>query len=379
MRIRDFQLERYFGRHEFTARYLLSSSDPETMPLRELLTYADESTRRDWNDLRLGYTESEGAPALREAIAAQYATGSADDVVVFSAPEEAIFHVAGVLLEPGDHFVGITPAYQSSYEVPRALGAEVTLVPLRPGPRWTLDVDELAAALRPNTKLLYLNFPHNPTGAMISAAQLEQIIERARASGTYVFADEVYRGLEHDVADRLPAVADGYERGISLAGMSKAYGLPGLRIGWIACRDDAVRRALIAAKDYTTICASGPSEVLATIAVRAADAIIGACRARIIANKALVGDLMGRWPDVYRWLEPQAGSVCFPELRLPIPISEFAEQLLDERGVLLVPAPIFDADGNFFRVGLGRANLPEALAELEAFTARTGSAAGASR
>ncbi len=369
MRIREFLLERYFGEHEFTARFLLSSSDPETMSVAELLAYADPATQQDWDELRLGYTDSQGAPALREAVAAHYSTANPQDVVVFAAPEEAIFHLANTILEPGDHFIGMTPAYQSSYEIPRAIGAEVTLVALHASTRWTLDVDELAAAMRPTTKLIYLNFPHNPTGAMITREALRHIVELARRNGTYLLSDEVYRGLEHDPDDRLPPAADMYERGISMAGLSKAYGLPGLRLGWIACRDRQLCRALVAAKDYTTICNSAPSEVLAKIAVQASEPIIAAGRQRIVANTALVRDFAARWPDVYRWLEPQAGSVCFPELRLPIPIGDFTRSLLEQRGVLLVPGTLFDTPGGFFRVGLGRANLPEALAELETFTA----------
>src|ERR1700728_1092528 len=130
MRFSDFKLERYFGQWEFSAKILLGSSDPESMRLPELLALADDDGRRRWENLWLGYTESEGLPELREAIAAQFTSCEADGILVFSAPEEAIFHVSTATLEPGDHMVGIAPAYQSSYEIPRTIGADVTLVPL---------------------------------------------------------------------------------------------------------------------------------------------------------------------------------------------------------------------------------------------------------
>jgi aspartate/methionine/tyrosine aminotransferase len=367
MRFPDFKLERYFGQWEFRARVLLSSSDPESMRLGELLALADEDGRRRWDELWLGYPESEGLPALRAAVAAQFRQCGPDDVLVFSAPEEAIFHVALAVLEPGDHMVGIKPAYQSSYEVPRAGGAEVTLVPLRADRGWALDLDELAQAVTARTKLIYVNFPHNPTGAMISRAEQQRLIEIVDASGGYLLSDEVYRGLEFDVADRLPAAADLHPRAISLGGTSKAYGLPGVRLGWAAVRDRGLLRRLLGAKDFTTICCSAPAEVLALIAVRAAERLTGRALARIRENLSLADAFLADRRELLRWVRPRAGSVGYPELLAPVPVAEFCEQLLAEQGVLLVPAGLFDAAGNYFRIGLGRASLPEGLASLGEF------------
>jgi aspartate/methionine/tyrosine aminotransferase len=369
VRFRDFKLERYFGEWEFAARILLGSSDPESMRLPELLALADEDGRRRWDELWLGYTESPGLPALREAVAAGFDTCGPDDILVFSAPEEAIFHVASAVLEPGDQMVGITPAYQSSYEVPRSAGAEITLVPLRADRGWTLDLDEFAAAVTSRTKLIYVNFPHNPTGAVLSAAQQRRLIEIADSCGAYLFSDEVYRRLEFDPADRVPAAADLYPRAISLGGLSKAYGLPGVRLGWIACRDAGLMERMLSAKDFTTICAAAPSEVLALIAVRAADQLIGRSLAGIRHNMDLAAQFIGARPGALRWVPPRGGSICFPELLLDMPVSEFCRRLVSERGVLLVPAEMFEVDGNHFRLGLGRANLPDGLRELGEFLA----------
>ena len=367
MRFRDFRLERYFARWEFSAKILLGSSDPESMRLPELLELADADARRRWDELWLGYTEPAGLPALREAVAGQSGGCEAGDVLVFSAPQEAVFHVAVATLQPGDHMVGITPAYQSSHEIPRSVGADVTLVPLRPERGWSLDTGELAAAVTARTRLIYVNFPHNPTGAVLDAAAQQRIIEIADACGAYLFSDEVYRGLEFDPADRLPAAADLYPRAISLGGLSKAYGLPGVRLGWTVCRDAALNQRMRSSKDYTTICSAAPSEVLALIAVRQADELTGRALRTIRRNLGLADEFLAGRPDALRWVRPRAGSIGFPELLADVPVAEFCERLVRERGVLLVPGTMFDVDTNHFRLGLGRTSLPEVLSALGEF------------
>ena len=367
MRFRDFRLERYFAEWEFSAKILLGSSDPESMRLAELLALADDDGRARWDELWLGYTESAGLPALREAIAAQFTSCGPADVLVFSAPEEVIFHAAAAVLEPGDHMVGIRPAYQSSYEIPRSVGAEITLVPLREEHGWALDIDELASAVTRRTRLIYVNFPHNPTGAVLTAAGQRRLVELADACGAYLLSDEVYRGLEFDPADRLPAAADLHPRAISLGGLSKAYGLPGVRLGWAVCRDAGLSRRMQAAKDFTTICASAPSEVLALIAVRAAERLIGRALAGTTRNLGLVNEFIGGRKDAVRWVRPRGGSVGFPELLLGMPVAEFCRRLVAERGVLLVPGNMFEVGTDHFRIGLGRVSLPAGLAALGEF------------
>jgi aspartate/methionine/tyrosine aminotransferase len=311
------------------------------MPLADLLSLASDDDRRRWDELWLGYTESAGLPALREAISGQFTSCTRDDILVFSAPEEAIFHVAAATLNPGDQMVGITPAYQSSYEIPRTIGAEVTLVPLRENHAWTLDLDELAAALTPRTKLIYVNFPHNPTGTVLSRSDQQRLIDLADSCGAYLFSDEVYRGLEFDPADRLPATADLYPKAISLGGMSKSYGLPGVRLGWIACQDAPLLQRLLSAKDFTTICAAAPSEILTLIAVHAADHLIARSLTGITRNLALVDKFIARRPNAVRWVRPRAGSIGFPELLLDTPVATFCENHVTEHGVLLFPGTMF--------------------------------------
>jgi len=371
MRLHDFALERFFARWEFSAEMLLCASDIEGWPLRELLDLADEDGRRRWADLRLGYTESAGEPALRAEIAGLYERVSADEVMVFSGAEEAIFALHNVLLEPGDHAVVVRPAYQSLAEVATAAGADVSRVELREAGGWRLDLSEVRAAVRPNTRLILTNEPHNPTGSLSDRATFDGLVELAAESGARLVVDEVYRFLEFDPSDRLPAAADALPAGVSIGVMSKSFGLAGLRIGWIATRDRELLSRLAAFKDYTTICSSAPSEVLALIALRARDRVLTRNRAIIDANLALLDGFFGRWGGIIDWVRPRGGSIGFPRLMADRPIDVFAEDLVRETGVLILPGTLFGDTGNHFRVGYGRTNLPAALERVESYAERT--------
>jgi len=359
--MRSFELERYFAEHEFKARYLLSASDCESMTLPRLLALADPAATHLWQNLHLGYTESQGHPLLREEIAGCYATIHADDVLV-AAPEEAIFIAMNTLLSPGDHVIVTFPAYQSLREVAVGLGCRVTHWPLQPvGEHWRLDLDFLQASLGPDTKLIVINFPHNPTGHLIGRSEMAQIIEMARQRGIYVFSDEMYRGLEYEEQQRLPAACDLYEHAISLAGLSKVLGLPGLRIGWLATQDQVLLARFSAFHDYTTICNSAPSEILGIMALRARDQIVERNLRILRANLGAASHFFSARSNLFTWMPPRAGSVAFPKLGACIPVVDFCRELLEKEEVMVIPGTMFDFMGNHFRVGLGRSNLPETL------------------
>ncbi len=208
MRIAEFELERFFARWEFAVEHLLCASDVEGYPMAELLALADDETRALWDGLRLGYTESTGHPLLRREIAGLYEAIEPDDVLVFAGAEEAIFCLANVMLGPGDHAIVTWPGYQSLYEVARAAGADVTLHELYAADGWALDVDRLRASLRPETRLVIVNAPHNPTGMLPTHAEWRALTGLCAEAGVHLLADEVYRFLEFDQADRLAAGAD---------------------------------------------------------------------------------------------------------------------------------------------------------------------------
>jgi aspartate/methionine/tyrosine aminotransferase len=370
--IPTFKLERYFARWEFEAKYLLCSSDVEGYAMRDLLALADDETRAMWDDLLLGYTETPGHPLLRQEIARLYDSLEADDVLTFAGAEEGVYVSMRVLLRPGDHTVVVWPGYQSSYQVAQSMGVDVTLLPLIPllqgrGWGWGLDLDALRVAIKPNTRLIATNFPHNPTGALLTHDEWRRVIEIAREAGAWLFSDEVYRWSEYDPADRLPAVADIYDKGISLGVMSKSFALAGLRIGWLTCRDRDFLAAAGRYKDYTSLCNSAPSEVLALIALRAKQQVIARSLGMIKGNLSLVEDFMAQRPDRFDWIRPRAGSIAFPELLGDVRIEQFVDELVRREGVLLLPGSVYDYPGNHFRLGLGRRNLPEALGRLERF------------
>ncbi|MDP9351107.1 MAG: aminotransferase class I/II-fold pyridoxal phosphate-dependent enzyme [Chloroflexota bacterium] len=376
MKLAEFKLERYFARYEFDTPFLLSSSDIEPYTLPELLELADPDTLALWRNLSLGYTESAGNPLLRAEIAALYDDVSPEEVLVFSGAEEAIFSLSNVLLGPGEHAVVLQPAYQSLYEVGRATGADVSPVRLQPEEGWQLNLGRIETALRPTTRLLVLNFPHNPTGALPTPDQLQGAVQLAREREAHLLSDEVYRGLEYDPGDRLPAAVELYERGVSLGVMSKAWALAGLRIGWIVTHDSDLLRRLAAFKDYTTICNSAPSEILALIALRAAPCVLERNRAILRENLSQVDAFFARWPNAYEWVRPRAGCIAFPRLTLPVPIEEFCSGLLQSEGVMLLPGTVYEQEGNFFRLGWGRRNLPAALSRLHRYTERCVEAGG---
>jgi len=266
----------------------------------------------------------------------------------------------------------VFPAYQSLYELARAIGCDVTPWTLELSAKgWRLDLDQLERALTGRTQLLVLNFPHNPTGYLPSREELGAIVELARKRGLYVFCDEMYRLLEYDPTRRLPAMCDLYEKGISLSGMSKTFGLPGLRIGWLATRERALVERFLAFKDYTTICSSAPSEVLSLMALRAQDAIVARNLAIIQDNLQAAERFFAEHGDQFVWVGPQAGSVAFPQWVGGTSVEQFCQGALDQQGVMIVPGSVFDFPGNHFRVGLGRNNFAEALGRVHDYVSGT--------
>lgn len=364
MNIKPFELERYFAKHEFSAPYLLSSSDCEPYTLKELLSMADAETSQLWEKLWLGYTDSQGHPLLRAEITKLYDNIKPDNVIVLT-PEEGVFIAMNVLLETGDHVIVTNPGYQSLYEIASSTGCEVTK--WKPDPQtWEFDVEFIRQNIKPTTKLIVINFPHNPTGSLLTEAQLNELIDIARANDTLIFSDEMYRLLEYKDKDRLPSVADIYNKAISLSGVSKSFALAGLRIGWLTSQNNELLEKIKVFKDYTTICSSAPSEVLALIALRNGSKIVKRNLAIIKNSLEVFNQFVSRHPELIRWTPPKAASIGFPEL-LKGDVTKFCEDTVHQAGVMVLPASVYDFKGNNFRVGLGRQDFPQALGKLEAY------------
>ncbi len=372
VRIADFELERFFASWEFAVEHLLCASDVEGYPMADVLAMADDETRALWDGLKLGYTESTGHPLLRREIASLYDTIEPDDVLTFAGAEEAIFCLMNVVVGPGDHVIVTWPAYQSLFEVARAAGADITLHELHESTRWALDLDLLRRQVTPATRLIVVNAPHNPTGMLPDRATFDGVVSIAAESGAHLLVDEVYRGLEFDETDRLPAGADALSNGISLGVMSKSYAMAGLRIGWLATRDRDLLDRVARFKDYTTICSSAPSEILAIIALRARDQVLARSRGIVAANLERLDDFFDEWADRFTWVRPRGGSIGYPRLTVPgIAIDDWAASLVEAEGVLLLPGSRFGDPGNHFRIGFGRTDLPVALDRLQTHARRT--------
>ena len=365
----DFKLETHFSRWEFKARYHMTASDAESMSLRELMAMASDDEREDFENMWLGYTETYGSPKLRERIATMFADLSADNVLCFAGASEGIFAANSVLLDKDSHAIVITPNYQSHETLPVSIGS-ATGIPLDPDDQWSLDIDRLAAAIRPNTRLVTINFPHNPTGAVLSDDRYDALIALCRQHGIYILSDEIFRGLGPHGARFLSPIADVYERGLSLNVMSKAYGLPGLRIGWIGCQDRDLLSRMERMKHYLSICNSGPSERLTNIALRNGAKILARNCAIIDDNLTHLNAFFARHPDLFDWRQPDASCMAFPRYLGEEGAEEFVRSLVEDSGVLLLPGSVYSSTlnelpANHFRIGFGRRGIEEGIAVIE--------------
>jgi aspartate/methionine/tyrosine aminotransferase len=340
------------------------------MSMSELLAMATDEQRAAFDDLWLGYTETWGSPAVRAAAASIYDSVEPAQVLCFAGASEAIFAANNVVLDADSHAVVVTPNYQSHETLPLAICA-ATGVPLDPDDDWSLDIDRVAAAIRPNTKLVTINFPHNPTGAVLPRDRYDALIELCRHHGIHILHDEIFNGLGPTGTDHLPFIADVYEKGLSINVVSKAWGLPGLRIGWIASHDTELLSRMERLKHYLSICNSGPSEHLAVIALEN--------RARIIArNCAIVDENLPKWDaffaahaDRFEWQRPDGSCMGFPRYLGSDGVEAFCRGLVEDASVLLLPSTIYrtelgDSISDRFRLGYGRRGLDAGLAAMAA-------------
>lgn len=371
----DFRLEVHFSRWEFVARHNLTASDAQTMTVSELLALGSDEDRAAFDDLALGYVPTRGSDRLRAAIASTYATCGPEDVLAFAGAEEAMFWALQLLAEPGEHAVVTVPNYQALETVPRAAGIEVTGVLLDERDDWRLHLDAVEAALRPTTRIVAVNFPNNPTGAVPDAETFAALVELCEERGIRLFSDEVYRGLELDPARTLPQAADLSPTALSLNVLSKSYGLPGLRIGWLACRDHTVLDRLERHKHYTSICNAGPSELLGAIALGAGAQVQARNRAIIAENLPQFDAFFARHAELFEWAPPHGGCVAFPRYLGAEGVEDMCRELLERQSVFLLAASIYRSDlapvpEDRFRIGVGRRDPGPALAAFDAYLDR---------
>lgn len=363
-----FKLEEYLTKYEFSAKHLLCCSDAESFNLSELLEMADSNDKKLWDNLSLKYTEPYGHPILRELIAKElYPELSSKNILCFAGAEEGIYAALSVICTKDDHVIVLTPCYQSLSEIPKSQGAMVTELVLKQENQWKIDLNEIKNAITPQTKCIVINFPHNPTGQVIEEEALTELIQICDKQGIWLFSDEVYRLLGTPEKPWAKPAASLYNKALSLGVMSKAFGMAGLRIGWIACQDETLIHKMKLLKDYLSICNSAPAEILTLISLHNKDRILARNNLIVTENLKLLDAFFVEYADRFEWVRPQGGCVGFAKYKNKESIDVFCDRLVQQHTVLLLPASIYNHPSNSFRIGFGRKSMPEALSKLKEF------------
>lgn len=369
----DFELEKYFSRWEFAATHHLCASDSESMTVADLLAGAEPGALDDLLSTQLSYIHPMGTDELRAAIAQTYDHITSDGVMTFAGAGEALFWSLQVLAEPGDHVIVTIPNYQTIESVPLAAGFDVEGLDLWSGTggdlSWELNLDRFEAMIRPNTSLVAVNFPNNPSGYVPDHDTWESFIRLCDQHSIRVVSDEVYRGVEIDRSRTLRQAADLSETALSINVLSKSYGLPGLRVGWVASQDTAALGLLERAKHYTSICNAVTSEKLATVALAQADRLLNRTRAIIASNAHTIDLFMDAHRDWFDYQPPNGGCVSFTRYVGPGTVDDFCRDAVEQHGVLLLPASVYESSlGSVpvdrLRIGIGRTDLPKSLDRL---------------
>jgi len=344
-------------RHETNVKYDIAESGILPLSMNDLLDFEPVAERaatlERLTSLPLGYSEARGTEALRSQLAATYSRGDADHILVTTGAIEANFLLFNQLLEAGDHVIAPYPAYQQLYSVPRAIGCEVSLWHVGPDTGYKYDLRALERLLTPRTRVIVVNTPHNPTGAMISPEDARRVYEMAASVGAAVIGDEAYRWLAVPDGDPFaPPMFDLGERGISVGTLSKPFGLPGLRIGWIAGPPDLIR-ACWGMRDYITLSPGKLNDGLAQLAMAHREQIVARNRQIITANLATASRWMGERADVVSWTPPRGGLLALIKYDLPIASLELADKLAIDYSVMLAPGSAFGYE-HHLRLGVGQ-------------------------
>ena len=360
-----FDLERWQSTWENRVRFNLSESGVHPLTIQELLGLAGASAM-PLLEVRLGYSQSNGTDLLRERIAALYPGATPEQVLVTTGSSEANFITCWRIVEPGDKVAVMQPNYQQSWGLAQNFGAQVRPFQLHEKEGWEPYAEEIRTAIAPGTKLVVVTNPHNPTGHVLSDASRKVIIDRCGEVGAWLLADEVYTGAERD-GRTTQSFWGTYDKVIVVNGLSKAYGLPGLRIGWIVA-PPALTQEIWSRHDYTTIGPSGASDHLAAVALeaRVRDKLIERTRRILNANYPVMETWLKSFGDTFTWHAPQAGAICWARYRQAIPAMEIVEKVRAQHSVLLVPGDHFGMP-SFLRFGFGDdlQHFQQALAETE--------------
>ncbi len=363
-------------------RMAMEEESPEQFGYERIKYNLSESSVRDrslgelgidLDDLVLFYGDHEGHPGLREIVAA--ASGVDEhEVLVTAGAAAALFIIATTLLGKGDHLVVLRPNYATNIETPRAIEADITCIDLSFDDGFTIDVDRIVAEITPRTKYVSVTVPHNPTGQMVTETDLRRLVAAVESAGCRLLVDETYR--EMTFGEPLPAAASLSTRAVSVSSLSKTYGIPGIRIGWLLCKDPDLMRTFLAAKEQIGICGSVVDEEIAYQALRQRDVWLPELNARIESALGVVREWIAH-EDRMEWVEPRGGVVSFPRVRpdAGVDLDEFYRVLTDEYGTYVGPGHWFEQPRAHMRVGFGWPTLDELSGGLAGISAALQAAA----
>lgn len=370
MKIREFGVERWMDQYENHCELNLAETCVESLTVEELLDLAGkkDAILADVLPMKLTYGAIDGTERLRSNVASLYEKQAVPNVLITHGAISANALVYETLVEPGDHVISVLPTYQQHYSIPESYGAQVEILRLRPEQGFLPDLDELKRMIRPDTRLIAINNPNNPTGSLMERPFLEAIVAIARSCGAYILCDEVYRGTDQHGDGFTASIADLYEKGISTGSMSKTWSLAGLRVGWIVAPVELIGRVQIH-RDYNTISVGMLNDLFASIALENRAALLKRNHEILRTNLALLDAWIAKEPAL-SYVKPKSGTTALVRVDLPVSSRDFCVALLEKTGVMFTPGSALDMEG-YVRIGYtnSRAVLEAGLARVSAFLA----------
>jgi len=373
MKIKDFGVERWMDKYENDAIYNVAETCVDSLTVGELLNMTGDSQKavEDILDIRLTYGEIPGSERLRKGIAGLYFSLAPSNVLVMNGGSASNFLAMYTLVEPGDHVISVNPTYQQLQSIPESFGAEVEILQLEAEDNFLPGVKKLSQMVRPNTKVICINNPNNPTGSVMSRALLEEIVDIAESCDAWIHCDEVYRMLVHEPGGQIPSISDIYEKGVSVGSMSKAFSLAGLRLGWIAANEDFIAECMIR-RDYTNISCGMIDDYLAALALENKEMLLERNLGIVRQNIEILDRWVNEEPRI-SYIRPEAGTTAFVGYDYNISSEDLCRRLIEKNGTFLVPGSCFGMD-KWFRIGYafdphvlekGLKGISELLRELE--------------
>lgn len=371
MKIKPFAVEEWMNAWEVGAKYNIAETCVDSISMNELFELTGEDKTEFLNRLcarRLSYGDIEGLPEFRKGVCGLYKTLNIENIVPTHGASGANHHVFYSLISPGDRVVSIMPTYQQLYSIPESYGADVQILHLSKENNYLPDLEKLRRLVTPETKMICINNPNNPTGALMSEQMLREIVEIARSADAWILCDEVYRHLSQEDG-WCPSIVDLYEKGISVSSMSKAFSLAGLRLGWIATHDMSVVKSCLSHRDYNLVSCGVFDEMLAAAALKHRDKLLERSRKIVRENLQILDDWVSSEPHV-SYVKPKAGTTALVYYDLDIPSYEFCEEMYKKTGAFVTPGDCFEVPHSM-RIGYayGKQDLIDGLKAISEYIA----------